>query len=295
MATSRSHKADDGATPPANTNPGALYIVATPIGNLGDLSTRGIATLKAVATIACEDTRVTGGLLQRFSISTRMMAYHDHNADNVRPQMVARLLAGESLALVSDAGTPLISDPGYKLVKDCVENGIVVVPIPGPSAPIAALMGAGLPTDRFYFGGFLPNKTNARKTELERVKTLQATLVFFESPHRLGDTLADMHEIFGARDAVVGRELTKLYEEFKRGPLDTLAAHYAENEARGEIVVVVAGAREDENVEKVDLDAVLKDALQTMSLRDAADAAAKSTGSSRRDVYARALKISKEK
>ena len=159
---SRSHKASAGATPrPTETKtpskaPAALYIVATPIGNLADLSTRANETLKAVGTIACEDTRVTGGLLHRFGISTPMLAYHDHNAERMRPQIISRLLEGESFALVSDAGTPLISDPGFKLVKDCVDHGIVVIPIPGPSAPLAALMAAGLPTDRFYFGGFLP-------------------------------------------------------------------------------------------------------------------------------------------
>ncbi|MBL8630950.1 MAG: 16S rRNA (cytidine(1402)-2'-O)-methyltransferase, partial [Rhodospirillaceae bacterium] len=174
MALSRSHKAANSATPSPNeaqkhAGPGCLYVVATPIGNLGDLSARATATLKSVATIACEDTRVTGVLLQRFGITTPMLAYHDHNAERVRPQLLSRMSNGESFALVSDAGTPLISDPGYKLVKDCVDHGIAVVPIPGPSAPVTALMGAGLPTDRFYFGGFLPTKTKARREVLSEV------------------------------------------------------------------------------------------------------------------------------
>jgi 16S rRNA (cytidine1402-2'-O)-methyltransferase len=300
MALSRLHQASDdtaGSSPkgPGNKGPGCLYVVATPIGNLGDLSARATATLKSVATIACEDTRVTGVLLQRFGITTPMLAYHDHNAERVRPQLLARLGNGESFALVSDAGTPLISDPGYKLVTDCVENGIAVVPIPGPSAPVTALMGAGLPTDRFYFGGFLPNKSKARREALSDVKTLKATLVFFESPHRLSETLADMASVYGAREASVCRELTKLHEEFKRGPLPDLAAHYAETDARGEIVIVIAGATEGETTPEVDVRAALVDALKTMSVRDAADAVAKSADVPRRDVYALALQLAKEK
>lgn len=300
MALSRSHKGADSATPPPNTprgpsGPGVLYVVATPIGNLGDLSARATATLKSVATIACEDTRVTGVLLQRFGISTPMMAYHDHNAERVRPQMLERLSSGESFALVSDAGTPLISDPGYKLVKDCVDNGITVVPIPGPSAPITALMGAGLPTDRFYFGGFLPNKTKARREALGDVKTLKATLMFFESPHRVAETLADMAAVFGPREAVVSRELTKLHEEFKRGALPDLAAHYETTDARGEIVIVVMGATEADAAPSVDVKAALQEALKTLSVRDAADAVAKSADVPRREVYALALQLAKEK
>lgn len=272
---------------------GVLYIVATPIGNLGDLSPRATATLKLANTIACEDTRVTGGLLHRFSISTPMIPYHDHNAERMRPQILAKIRGGESVALVSDAGTPLISDPGYKLVKDCVENGISVVPIPGPSAPLAALMAAGLPTDRFYFGGFLPNKTKARRGVLASVKSLDATLVYFESPHRLGATLLDMAETLGERQAAVGREITKLHEEFTRGNLMTLAEFYREAQVRGEVVIVVGAAEESVQDIPIDIDAALIDALKTLSVRDAADAVAKATGASRREVYSRALKVSK--
>ena len=267
--------------------------MATPIGNLGDLSARATETLKTVGTIACEDTRVTGGLLHRFGITTPMLAYHDHNAERMRPQIVSRLLEGESFALVSDAGTPLISDPGYKLVTDCIASGIRVIPIPGPSAPMTALMSAGLPTDRFYFGGFLPVKTKARREALAEVVGLKATLIFFESPHRIDSTLADMADVLGERDAAVGRELTKLHEEFKRGTLGTLAQHYSTTQTKGEIVIVINGAPHVETGPIIDVDEALRDALKTMSVRDAADEIAKLTDTSRRDVYARALALAK--
>jgi 16S rRNA (cytidine1402-2'-O)-methyltransferase len=272
-----------------------LYIVATPIGNLGDLSARAIETLKSVAVIACEDTRVTGGLLHRFGIATPMMAYHDHNADQVRPKILQRLGGGDHVALVSDAGTPLISDPGFKLVASCAEAGLSVVPIPGPSAPLAALMAAGLPTDQFYFGGFLPPKSKARQEALERVRGLTCSLVFFESPHRIGDTLADMAQVLGDRLATVARELTKLHEEFRRGSLSLLAEHYAAHETKGEIVIVVAGSAEDETNITINLDEALIDALKTMSVRDAAEAVAKLAGVSRREAYGRALSLSSAK
>jgi 16S rRNA (cytidine1402-2'-O)-methyltransferase len=267
--------------------------VATPIGNLGDLSPRATETLNTVNTIACEDTRVTGGLLHRFGISTPMAAYHEHNAERMRPQVLARLLAGESFALVSDAGTPLISDPGYKLVKDCVESGISVVPIPGPSAPVTALMAAGLPTDRFYFGGFLPVKTKARRDALGDVANLKATLVFFESPHRISATLADMTAVLGEREAAVGRELTKMHEEFRRGRLNDLAQHYSNTPTKGEIVIVVTGAPETDAGPVIDVDDALREALKTMSVRDAADEVASISGIARREVYARALALAK--
>ena len=299
MTSSRSHKASGRATPPLNDSapagPVALYVVATPIGNLGDLSARALATLKAVNAIACEDTRVTGGLLHRFAIETPMLAYHDHNAERMRPQIIARLLAGESFALVSDAGTPLISDPGYKLVKDCVDNSIAVVPIPGPSAPLTALMAAGLPTDRFYFGGFLPAKTKARREVLADVVGLKATLVFFESPHRVDATLTDMAAVLGDRQAAIGRELTKLHEEFRRGSLSILAQHYGQTTTKGEIVILVTGAPDVDSGPSIDIDSALRDAMTTLSLRDAADAVAKISGAARREVYARALALSKER
>ncbi|MBL8643576.1 MAG: 16S rRNA (cytidine(1402)-2'-O)-methyltransferase [Rhodospirillaceae bacterium] len=282
--------------PPPNGACGSLYVVATPIGNLGDMSERAVTVLKSVATIACEDTRVTGVLLRRFGIATPMLAYHDHNAEHVRPQILARLETGQSFALVSDAGTPLISDPGYKLVKDCADAGIAVIPVPGASAPLAALMGAGLPTDRFYFGGFLPPKSKARCDALAEVKPLKATLVFFESPHRIAATLRDMADVLGARPAAVGRELTKLHEEFRRGTLAELAAFYESAETRGEIVVVVNGAGDsDAQAAPLDIRSALTDALKSMSVRDAADTVAKATGTARREVYALALELAKEK
>jgi 16S rRNA (cytidine1402-2'-O)-methyltransferase len=221
-----------------------------------------------------------------------MMAYHDHNADQVRPKILQRLEAGDHVALVSDAGTPLISDPGFKLVEACAEAGLSVIPIPGPSAPMAALMAAGLPTDQFYFGGFLPPKSKARQEALERVRALTCSLVFFESPHRIGDTLADMAQVLGDRPATIARELTKLHEEFRRGALSLLAAHYAAHETKGEIVIVVAGSAETETNIAIDLDEALNDALKTMSVRDAAEAVAKLAGVPRREAYARALNLS---
>jgi 16S rRNA (cytidine1402-2'-O)-methyltransferase len=266
--------------------------VATPIGNLGDLSARAIETLKSVSVIACEDTRVTGGLLHRFGIATPMIAYHDHNADQVRPKVVQRLNHGENVALVSDAGTPLISDPGFKLVSACAEAGLLIVPIPGPSAPMAALMAAGLPTDQFYFGGFLPPKSKARQQALERVRTLTCSLVFFESPHRIAEALADMAQVLGDRPAVVAREITKLHEEFRRGSLSILADHYSTHETKGEIVIVIAGSAETEARVAINLDAALTDALKTLSVRDAAETVAKLAGVPRREAYARALSLS---
>ncbi|MDX2143758.1 MAG: 16S rRNA (cytidine(1402)-2'-O)-methyltransferase [Rhodospirillaceae bacterium] len=283
----------NAAAAPGGLYPTGLYVVATPIGNLGDLSARAIATLKAADVVACEDTRVTAVLLRRFGIATPMTAYHDHNAERVRPKLLAQLREGATVALVSDAGTPLISDPGYKLVKECVESGIAVVPIPGPSAPLAALMAAGLPTDRFYFGGFLPQKSAARRSALEDVKSLKATLVFFESPHRLATTLADMAQVLGERPAAVGREITKLHEEFKRGPLGVLARDFGDGNVRGEIVIVVDGA--DEQPVAIDVEAALRDALKTSSVRDAAETVSKLTGQPRREIYARALAIAQAK
>jgi 16S rRNA (cytidine1402-2'-O)-methyltransferase len=281
---------------PASRYPAGLYIVATPIGNLGDMTQRAIETLRGVAVIACEDTRVTGGLLQRFGIATPMTSYHDHNADRVRPQIIARLQAGEAVALVSDAGTPLISDPGYKLVRACAEAGIATVPLPGPSALLAALAVAALPTDRVLFAGFLPAKSGARRDALMAVKSLQATLVFYESPQRLADSLADMAAVFGSREASVCRELTKLHEEIRRASLAELAAAYAgEATPKGEVVVVVAGApQEQAAADDADIDQSLRDAFKTMSVRDAAAAVAAALNQPRRTVYARALALAKK-
>ncbi len=276
--------------------PPGLYIVATPIGNLGDISQRALDTLKGADVIACEDTRVTGVLLQRFSITTPMTPYHDHNADRVRPQLIGRLQAGAAVALVSDAGTPLISDPGYKLVRECAALGIATIPLPGPSALLAALTVAALPTDQVMFAGFLPAKSGMRKDTLMSLKTLRATLVFYEAPPRLAESLADMTAVLGLRDAAVCRELTKLHEEIRRGTLRELAdAYAAEATPKGEVVVVVAGAPADQDVvDDAALDAALRSALETMSVRDAAAAVAEALNQPRRTIYARALELAKK-
>ncbi|MGH6932553.1 MAG: 16S rRNA (cytidine(1402)-2'-O)-methyltransferase, partial [Dongiaceae bacterium] len=201
--------------------------MATPIGNAEDISLRALAALRGVDAIACEDTRLTGLLMARYGINRPLIAYHEHNAARMRPVLMDRLRLGESLALVSDAGTPLISDPGYKLVRAVIEAAMPVTTIPGPSAPIAALTLSGLPTDRFLFAGFLAHRRGARRAELTELAALRASLVFFESPTRLAATLADMAGILGPRASAVARELTKLFEEVRRGSLAELAAHYA--------------------------------------------------------------------
>ena len=278
------------AGPGSKPRPG-LYLVATPIGNLGDISPRALDVLRAADLIACEDTRHTGSLLARFGIKAALQAYYDHNAAKVRPLLLRRLAGGALVALVSDAGTPLISDPGYKLVRDALAQGSFVTAVPGPSALLAALCIAGLPTDRFYFGGFLPAKAGARRQALQDAARVPATLVFFDSPQRLAESLADMAVVLGARDAAVARELTKLHEEVRRGPLPELAAAYAAEPApRGEIVIVVGPAPE-EAAAAVDIDAALRRALVTMSVREAAAAVAAATGAPKREVYRRALAL----
>lgn len=268
-----------------------LYIVATPIGNLSDVTLRALDVLRRVDLIACEDTRVTSRLLGAHGIATRTTAYHDHNAERARPALLRRLEAGERVALVSDAGTPLVSDPGYRLVEACVERGIAVVPVPGPSAVMAALTVAGLPTDRFLFAGFLPPRAGARKTALAELAAVPATLVFFETGPRLAASLADMAAVLGDRPAAVARELTKLHEEVRRGRLGALAAAQAESgPPRGEIVVVV-GRPEAPPESAIDLDAALAEAMAGATLRDAVERVTAATGLPRRRVYARALAL----
>jgi 16S rRNA (cytidine1402-2'-O)-methyltransferase len=266
-----------------------LYVVATPIGNAGDVSLRALDVLGRADLVVCEDTRVTSKLLAKHGLKPSLAAYHEHNAARQRPQLLARLAVGGAIALVSDAGTPLVSDPGYKLVREAIAAGIKVTALPGPAAPLAALVLSGLPSDRFLFAGFLPPKSAARRTALAALAAVPATLIFFESAGRLAASLADMAAVLGPRQAAVARELTKLYEEVRRGPLDGLAAHYAEaGPPKGEIVLVV-GPPEADTAGTVDLDAALDQALATMSLRDAADAVAAASGRPRREVYARAL------
>ena len=274
-------------------NPG-LYVVATPIGNLNDITARALTVLRGVDVIACEDTRVTGTLLHRFGIATAMTPYHDHNADQARPKLLAQLAAGGRIALVSDAGTPLISDPGYKLVRACADVNIPVVPIPGPSALLAGLVIAGLPTDRVMFAGFLPQKSGARRAELLELKDLKATLVFYESAQRLPEALSDLHAVLGPRPAAVCREMTKLYEEARRGTLAELATAYAaEGPPKGEIVIVVGGAPAL-STSSEDLDTALRKALATMTVRDAADVVAEAFQEPRRRIYQRALELGKD-
>ncbi len=286
------------AAPDRSQGPGAskpapgLYIVATPIGNADDISLRALAVLRAADLVAAEDTRVTAKLFARHGIAARLTAYHDHNAERVRPAILAKLAAGAVVALVSDAGTPLISDPGYKLVQAAVAAGSAVTALPGPSAVLTALVLSGLPPDRFLFAGFLDARTERRRRALAELAPVPASLVFFESAQRLAASLADMRDQLGARDAAVGRELTKRFEEMRRGTLSDLAAHYqAAGPPKGEVVVVVGPPRDD--VEPVSVDALLRDALAHQSLRDAADAVAKASGRPRREVYARALALAR--
>jgi 16S rRNA (cytidine1402-2'-O)-methyltransferase len=266
-----------------------LYIVATPIGNLGDLSPRAAHVLANAALIAVEDTRVTAGLLRHIGVKRPMMAYHDHNADRVRPGLIARL-GSEAIALVSDAGTPLISDPGYKLVRDARAAGHAVVTIPGPCAAVAALTLAGLPTDRFLFVGFLPSKAGARAEAIAEIAAIRATLVFYESGPRLAASLAALAAGLGDREAAVTREITKKFEEAVTGTLSTLAARYAEaGPPKGEIVVVVAPPGEPEAASAEDADAALAEALTRLPASKAAGEVAKRLNLDRRELYARAL------
>ncbi|MBM3563261.1 MAG: 16S rRNA (cytidine(1402)-2'-O)-methyltransferase [Alphaproteobacteria bacterium] len=270
-----------------------LHLVATPIGNLKDVSFRALSTLAAADAVIAEDTRVTKTLLAHYGISTPLIAYHEHNARVIRPHLLARLEAGAKLALVSDAGTPLVSDPGFRLVQEALEKGVHVTSVPGPSAVLAALVVAGLPTDRFFFEGFLPHKSGPRRARLAELAHIPGTLVFFESPRRLVETLADCAAVLGKRDAAIARELTKMFESVRRGALDELAATLAEEEPpKGEIVLLVAppgaGAAQ---ASAADLDARIEEALIAHSVKDAASVVSAATGQPRRQVYARALEL----
>ena len=219
--------------------PGTLYLVATPIGNLADITYRALQILRDVSLIACEDTRHTRKLLQHYGIDAKTVSYHEHNEQQRARELIALLREGSDIAVVSDAGTPAISDPGFRLVRAAIDNGISVVPVPGPSAMIAALVASGLPTDEFFFGGFLPARASARRVRLSELRAVPGTLIFYEAPHRLAASVQDAYEVLGEREAVVARELTKLHEEIRRGRLSELARHYANVEPRGEIVLLV--------------------------------------------------------
>ncbi|SDR06633.1 16S rRNA (cytidine1402-2'-O)-methyltransferase [Rhizobiales bacterium GAS113] len=272
-----------------------LHVVATPIGNLGDVTLRALATLAGADAILAEDTRMTKRLLMRYGVTTSLEPYHEHNAERVRPALIARLGQGARIAIVSDAGTPLISDPGFKLVEAALAAGIMVTGAPGPSAVLAALMVAGLPTDRFFFEGFLPQKQAARRARLTEMAAIPGTLVIFESPRRLAGMLADAAAVLGERQAAVTRELTKLYEEVRRGTLSELAQAYArEDTPKGEIVVLI-GTAGDQAARKPaadSLDELIAQALQGHSLKEAVARVAADTGLPRRQVYARALELS---
>lgn len=274
--------------------PGTLYIVATPIGNLEDMTFRAVRILQAVDMIAAEDTRHTGRLLQHFQVKTPQISYHEHNSNSRIPELLEYLQYGKAIALVSDAGMPGISDPGYELIKACIDEGITVVPIPGASAVITALSGAGLPTNRFIFDGFLPAKSQQRKEYLESLQSESRTLVFYESPHRLRDTLADLETVLGSdRPIVIARELTKLYEEFWRGTIGDAIADYQQREPQGEYTLLVAGTSSSQpQLTETELKNELLEIMkQGISRSQASRQLAKDTGLSRRYLYQVALAI----
>ncbi len=298
-----SRNSDDPSDRPGTSKRGSeapgpgLYVVGTPIGNLGDITRRATEILAGVDIVACEDTRVARRLFSALGLAAkRLIRYDDHAGEAERHQLVEALRQGKSVALISDAGMPLVADPGLKLVRAVREAGLRVTVIPGPSAALTALAASGLPSDRFLFTGFLPAKEGARRRALAEIAAVPATLIFFESPQRLADSLSAMSEVLGARDAAVARELTKLFEEIRHGTLQELAAHYAAAGApKGEIVVVVGPPKEEEATvtDDADLDEQLSSALATMSLRDAVAAIAAVTGRKRAEVYARALALRK--
>lgn len=281
------------APPHGKLAPG-LYLVSTPIGHARDITLRALDVLKMADAVACEDTRTTAKLMTIHGLRASLLAYHDHNAERQRPLLLARLARGEAVALVSDAGTPLVSDPGYKLVQEAIAAGHRIFPIPGASASLAALAVAGLPTDRFAFLGFPPPKSTARRRWFGEAAGFPGTLIFFESPQRLADSLADALAVFGDRPAAVARELTKLFEETRRGSLAALAAAYAASgPPRGEVVVVVGPPAEDEAPTADRLDAAVAEALaRGLSVKDAAAEVAIRLGVGRKEAYARALALS---
>lgn len=274
--------------------PPGLHVVATPIGNLGDITLRALAALAGADLIACEDTRVTRRLLDRYAIRTPLTPYHDHNAAKARPMLLDRLTAGAAIALVSDAGTPLVSDPGFKLVRAAQEAGHPVTTLPGPSALLAALTVAGLPTDQFFFAGFLPPKQTARRARIAELARIPGTIVLFETGPRIAATLVDLATGLGRREAVLCRELTKLHEEVRRGDLQTLAQTCAAGEVRGELVLVIAPPEAAEQRSTEDTETLLREALTRASLKDAVAEVVSATGLPRREIYQRALALTKD-
>jgi 16S rRNA (cytidine1402-2'-O)-methyltransferase len=285
----------EGVTVTADALPAGLYVTATPIGNLGDVTIRALRTLAGADLIACEDTRVTARLTERYGIATPRIAYHEHNAERQRPKILAELGDGKSVALVSDAGTPLVSDPGYRLVTEAIAAGHDVIPLPGASAMLAGLVGAGLPTDSFFFAGFLPPKEAARRKRLAELAAVPSTLLFYEAPQRVATTLADMADAFGGeRPAAVARELTKKFETFRRGTLAALAEQFAnEPPPKGEITIVV-GPPPETAADPDAIDEKLRERMATQSLADAVAEIVAETGATRNEVYRRALAIKDE-
>ncbi|MDJ0613409.1 MAG: 16S rRNA (cytidine(1402)-2'-O)-methyltransferase [Rhizobiaceae bacterium] len=267
----------------------ALYLAATPIGNLGDITLRVLETLAGADVIACEDTRVTGKLTRHFGIQTKTIAYHEHNADEVGPKIINQVKEGKSVIVVSDAGTPLVSDPGFRLVQAAQEENLKIVPLPGASAPLAALIASGLPNESWTFCGFLPSKQGARKSLLQANSGASSTLIYFESPNRLIKTLEDMISVFGPeRMACVGRELTKLHEEIVTDTLGGLSEHFSDKAIKGEIVILIGPPNDEHRIEPENL---LRELLQSMPVSKAAAEAASLTGQSKRDLYQLALSI----
>ena len=284
----------NGQTLAAPKQAGGLYLVATPIGNLGDITLRALETLAGVDLIACEDTRITRRLTERYGITGQLTPYHEHNAASARPKILEKLAQGGSIALVSDAGTPLISDPGFKLVREVCAAGFSVVALPGPSSVLTALSVAALPTDRFFFEGFLPPKQTARRARLTELSQLDATLVLFESGNRVQETLADLAGIMGAREAAICREMTKMHEEVTRASLTELAQSAATLETRGEFVLVIGPRPDGSHVMTIDeVDDLLRDRLLRDSVKDAVAHAVEVSGRPRREIYARALELAK--
>jgi 16S rRNA (cytidine1402-2'-O)-methyltransferase len=296
MRSPEEAKRAEGSEPPRTSKStllsGTLVIVATPIGNLRDITQRAVDCLTDAAVIACEDTRVTATLLSAYGIKTPMLAYHEHNAARMRPLLIERLKQGEIVALVSDAGTPLVSDPGYKLVEAAIAENIPVTAAPGASALLTALVLSGLPSNRFLFAGFLPPRTSARRAEIRELAPVPATLIFYEAPQRLAKALEDLADMLGPRPAAVARELTKRFEEVRRDRLDNLAGHYRDApQPKGEIVILVGPPDAAAGTTEIDLDAALAAALAKHSVKEAAALVAAETGLPRRAVYARALSL----
>jgi 16S rRNA (cytidine1402-2'-O)-methyltransferase len=272
-----------------------LHLVATPIGNLGDITLRALETLAGVDIVACEDTRITRRLIERYAITAQLKPYHEHNAALARPKILEKLAQGASIALVSDAGTPLISDPGFKLVREVCAAGYPVIALPGPSSVLSALAVAALPTDRFFFEGFLPPRQGARRARLAELSRIDATLVMFESGNRVQDTLADLAGIMGGRDAAICRELTKMHEEVRRAKVSELAGAADTLETRGEFVLVIGPPQADTEVMTEDgLDDLLRNRLRRDSVKDAVAHAVELSGRPRREIYARALELARE-